>query len=62
MVGCFVEIFIRSANYFDTLFLWNICKNTYDVHRNKKCSFFFYLFLFNNIYKISGIFGYFLER
>ena len=37
-----------------------ICKKTCDVHRNKKCSVF-NLSLFNKIYKVSGIFGYFPE-
>ena len=36
----FEEIFVPSANSFNTLVLWCTWLKTYDINRNKKCSFF----------------------
>ena len=51
----FVKVVVCCAHYMNSLFLWNVCVETCDVHSYKKCSFF-HLCFFNEIYKISCIF------
>ena len=61
---CFNSEFVMENHiilFVNALVMRYVCKKTCDVHRNMKCAVF-HLCLFKKIYKVGGIFGYFLER